>query len=102
MQGCTNRHIDEEILIEAFILSWNSLLDNREELKKKWERTAKFGNPLEQYRAVQFADITEDTKHIKEIDTDFVLRTLDHIKVYETGRITIRFMDTTEMECNGE
>jgi hypothetical protein len=102
VQGCTNRHIDEVILIDAFILSWNALLDNREELKKKWETTAEFGNPLEQYRAVQFADITEDAKHIKEIDTDFILRTLDHIKVYETGKIIIRFMDGTEMECNGE
>ncbi len=79
-----------------------SLLDNREELKKKWEITSEFGNPLKQYRAVQFADITEDVKHIKEIDTDFILRTLDHIKVFETGRIIIRFMDRTEMECNGE
>jgi len=57
---------------------------------------------LEQFRVVQFAGITEDAKHIKEIDTDFTLRTLDHIKVYETGRIIIRFMDGTEMECNGE
>ena len=102
VQGCTNRHIDEVILIDAFILCWNALLDNREELKKKWETTAEFGNPLEQYRAVQFADMTEGAKHIKEIDTDFILRTLDHIKVYETGKIIIRFMDGTEMECNGE
>ena len=60
------------------------------------------GKPLEQYRAVQFADMTEMAKHIKEIVTDFILRTLDHIKVYETGKIIIRFMDGTEMECNGE
>ena len=102
IQGCTNRHIDEAILIDAFILSWNALLDNREKLKKKWETTAEFGNPLEQYRAVQFADNTEGAKHIKEIDTDFILRTLEHIKVYETGKIIIRFMDGTEIECNGE
>ena len=89
-------------MIDAFILSWNALLDNREKLKKKWKTTAEFGNPLEQYRAVQFADMTEMAKHIKEIDMDFILRTLDHIKVYETGRIIIRFMDGTEMECNGE
>jgi len=93
---------EEVILIDVFILSWNALLDNREELKKKWETTAEFGNSLEQYRAVQFADIIENAKQIKEIDTDFILRTLDHIKVYETGRIIIRFMDGMEIECNGE
>jgi len=71
-------------------------------IKKKRETTAEFGNPLKRHRVVQFADITEDAKHIKEIDTDFILRILDNIKVYETGRIIIRFMDGTEMECNGK
>ncbi|XKH51771.1 hypothetical protein LG275_06190 [Chryseomicrobium palamuruense] len=71
-------------------------------IKENAGQNQKSGNPLEQYRAVQFADITENAKHIKEIDTDFILRTLDHIKVFETGRIIIRFMDGTEMECNGE
>ncbi len=102
VQGCTNRHIDEEILKESFILSWNSLLGNREELKKKCETIGEFGNQLEQYRAVQFADMTENAEHMADIDTDFVLRTLDYIKVYETGKIIIRFMDGTEMECEGE
>ena len=102
VQGYSNRHIDEEILKEALILSWNSLLDNREELKRKWETLAEFANPLEQYRAVQFADMTENTEHITDIDTDFILRSFDHIKVYETGKIIIRFMDGTEIECEGE
>jgi site-specific DNA recombinase len=102
VQGCSNRHIDEVILIDAFILSWNELLDNREELKRRWETTAEFVNQMEQYRAAQFADMTEGAKHIKEIDTDFILRTLDHIKIYETGKIINPFMDGTEMECNGK
>ena len=97
VQGCSNRHIDEEVLKEAFILSWNSLLDNREELKRKWETLVEFANPLEQYRAVQFADMTENAEHITDIDTDFILRSFDHIKVYETGKIIIRFMDGTEI-----
>jgi hypothetical protein len=57
---------------------------------------------LEQYRTVQFADMTEDAKHIKEIDTNFILKTLDHIKVYETGKIVIYFMDRTEIECDSK
>lgn len=67
---------------------------------KRSETTAEFGNPLEQYRAVQFAYMIEGARNIKEINTDFILKTLDHIKVYETGNIIIRFMDGTEMECN--
>lgn len=71
-------------------------------MKERWERYAEFGNPLEQYRAVQFSDITENAAHITDFDTDFVLKTLDHIKVYESGKLVVTFMDGTEMECGGE
>lgn len=102
VQGCTNRHIDEDVLEKAFIMSWNSLLDNREQIKARWERFAEFGNPLEQYRAVQFADITENAEHITDFDTDFMLKTLDHITVFESGKLVVTFMDWTEIECGGE
>lgn len=102
VQGCTNRHIDEEVLKEVFIRSWNSLLDNREEIKARWERFAEFGNPLEQYRAVQFADITENTEPIESFDSGFMLKTLDHITVFESGKLVVTFMDGIEMECGGE
>ena len=102
VQGCTNRHADEAVLEEAFIMAWNLLLDSREVMKERWERYAEFGNPLEQYRAVQFSDITENADHITDFDTDFMLKTLDHIKVYESGKLVVTFMDGTEMECCGE
>ncbi|QSX09666.1 recombinase family protein [Alkalibacter rhizosphaerae] len=102
VQGCTNRHIDEEVLKEAIILTWNRLLEDREELMKKWEVVGEFGNPLRQYRAVQFADMAEMGHRIKEIDAEFVLKTLEHVKIFETGRIVVRFMDGREMECGGE
>lgn len=102
MLGCTSRHIEESVLEEAFILAWNTLLENRDEIKKRWELYAEFGNPLEQYRALQFSDLTEDATKITSCETDFLLRTLDHIKVYESGKLIIKFMDGTELELDGE
>lgn len=84
------------------MMAWNALLDNREEIKKRWERYAEFGNPLEQYRAVQFADITENAEHITEFETNFMLKTLDHITVFESGKLVATFMEGTEIECVGE
>lgn len=37
--------------------------------RKEYDRG--FGNPLEQYRSVQFADITENTEPISNFDSDF-------------------------------
>ncbi|KLU64491.1 hypothetical protein DEAC_c36930 [Desulfosporosinus acididurans] len=59
----------------------------REEIKERWDRYAEFGNQLEQYRAMQFTDITENAAHITDFDTDFMLKTLDHITVYESGKL---------------
>lgn len=102
VQGCTNRHVDEAILEQAFMMAWNALIDNRDEIKARWETHAEFGNPLEQYRAVQFADITENAKQITDFEIDFMLKTLDHITVFESGKLVVTFMDGTEIECNGE
>ena len=35
VQGCTNRHVDEAILEQAFMMAWNALIDNRDEIKGK-------------------------------------------------------------------
>lgn len=34
-----------------------------------------------------------------EMDTDFMLKTLDHIKVFEDGTLRVVFLDGTEIEC---
>lgn len=101
-QGCSNRHIDEETLQKAFMLSWGSMVANKEELKKKWITLAEFGTPLEQYRAIQFTDQI-DSKVLKgAIESNMILRTLDHIKINEDGRIIVTFMEGTITECEGE
>ena len=33
VQGCTNRHVDEAILEQAFTMAWNALIDNRDEIR---------------------------------------------------------------------
>ena len=31
VMGCTNRHVEEETLIKAYLMAWNALVENREE-----------------------------------------------------------------------
>ena len=45
---------------------------------------------------------TAEKGKIKELDADLVIMVLDHIKVYESGRLTIRFFDGIEFECETE
>ena len=97
IEGCTNRHVDEKVLQDVFIQAWNSLIENIDEMKKRWERYAEFGSPLEQYRAVQFADIADEVGYIENPERDFMLKVLDHITVYESGRLIVVFMDGIEI-----
>lgn len=36
------------------------------------------------------------------MNTDFMLRVLDHIKVYEEGTLVVMFLDGTEIEYREE
>ena len=98
VQGCTNRHIEESSLETIFIIAWNTLLDNRDKLKEKWQKQLTDKNPLIAYRAKDFFNLTEKSEHIEKLDIDFLLRTLDHITIFENGNIVVTFFDGTEVE----
>ena len=50
----------------------------------------------------KFVEYTKDAKPLKEMDTDFMLKTLDHIKVFEDGTLLVVFLDGSEIECRSE
>ena len=54
------------------------------------------------YRAEKFVEYTKDAEPPKEMDTDFMLKTLDHIKVFEDGTLLVVFLDGSEIECRSE
>lgn len=41
-------------------------------------------------------------KYIKEKDGELMIMVMDYIKVFESGRLVIRFYDGTEFECETE
>lgn len=47
-------------------------------------------------------EYTDWAQPLKEMDTDFMLKTLDYIKVFEDGTLLVVFLDETEIECKNE
>ena len=47
-------------------------------------------------------DCLNYVRELTEMDTDFMLKTLDHIKVFEDGTLLVAFLDGTEIECKNE
>ena len=100
--GCTNRHVEEETLVKAYLMAWNALVENREDLMEQWTEQLQSENLLEGYRAEKFIEYTDGAEPLTKMDTDFMLKTLDHIKVFEDGTLLVVFLDGTEIECKNE
>lgn len=99
IMGCANRHVEESTLEKAFVMAWNGILENREYFLRKWEAQEKSDDLLEVYRAKDFRKLLKTAVLAVKVDTDFMLRVLDCIKVFENGQLLIVFLDGTGIEC---
>lgn len=96
VMGCANRHIDESTLEEIFVKAWNSLMENKEACMQKWERMRKGKNPLLTYRAEQL--IKYANMDMQKFDAEQIHRILECIMIFETGKISVRYLDGTIVE----
>ena len=51
---------------------------------------------------MDFQNVIEDAELLEKVETDFMLRVLDHIKVFEDGTLMVLFLDGTEIECKND
>ncbi len=100
--GCSNRHIDEDTVRKIYFMAWNKMLECREALLPEWKEKAQGEDLLARFRALEFMELTEHAQPIQELGVDLMLRTLDHIKVYESGVVVTVFLDGTEIEYKTE
>ncbi|PXV87828.1 recombinase-like zinc beta ribbon protein [Lachnotalea glycerini] len=100
--GCGNRHVEEETLRKAYLLAWNALIENKDSFLERWQEQIQGENLLEGYRAGRFIEYTEGAEPLTEMDTNFMLKTLDYIKVFGDGKLVVVFLDGTEIECKNE
>ena len=100
--GCDNRHIDEDVLMQVFILAWNQLVAGKEAKIKSLKKAAKTGNELEKYYANAFIEKVIKVGTIEEFDTDLFLSVIESIVVYPDGRMVTCFLEGTEITIEGE
>lgn len=98
--GCNNRHVEESTLEKAVVMAWNGVLENKEYFLQKWEAQEQGVDLLKVYRAKDFREMVDMSLLSGRIDTNFMLRVLDCIKVFENGQLLVVLLDGTEIECN--
>ena len=83
-------------------MDWDALVENRESFLAQWKQQMQEEDLLAGYRAEKFVEYTKDAELLKEMDTDFMLKTLNHIKMFEDGTLLVVFPDGAEIECRSE
>jgi len=91
-------HVEEVALEKAFVMAWNSVLENRESFLRKWEEMARGENLLLAYRVQDFTQIVKRAEPLEKMELGLMLRVLGHIKIFEEGTLMVVFLDGTEIK----
>ena len=98
-KGCESRHIDDEVLYQAFVDVFNTIVENNAYFLGKWKELRGSDNPLQRYKAKQFSKIITEEGRISEFDVDLYFALTEKITVFSEGKLVVSLLDGTEVEC---
>ena len=101
-KGCESRHIDDAVLYQAFINTFNALIEKKEYFIGKWQENLLHGNTLQRYKAGMFIQTIQDIMPITEFNVDLYFALVEKMTVYDGKRIIVGLLDGTEVECKIE
>jgi site-specific DNA recombinase len=101
-KGCENKHIDDRVLYQAFVNTFNAMIENKDYFVEKWKLHLKSDDLLLRYKAKQFIEITNTVEPIESFDMDLYFRIVEKMIVFEGKNVIITLLDGTEIECEIE
>jgi site-specific DNA recombinase len=101
-KGCESRHIDDDVLYQAFVDVFNALVENKDYFMEKWQERLRSDNALERYKARQFISIITDAGQINEFDIDLYCAFVEKTTVMGRRKMIVSLLDGTEVECDVE
>lgn len=97
-KSCENKNIDDRVLYQAFINTFNAMIENKNYFMEKWKGDLKSDNLIQRYKANQFMEIIENAGPIDEFDMDLFFRIIEKMTVIEGQKIIVTLLDGTEIE----
>ena len=99
--GEIQMYVTDETFTKLFVMSWNEITEDPEDYQEKWEANIKSDDVLLRYKTRLLM------KHaaagpIKEFDPELMMAVMDHITVFEDGRLQIKFYNGIEFEVETE
>ncbi|MTI81242.1 MAG: recombinase family protein [Firmicutes bacterium] len=96
---CDNKHVADKILYQAFVNTFNAILENKDYFMEKWKDKLNSENLLERYKANHFIEIIRKATPITEFNLDLYFALVEKITVFEDGKAIFSLLDGTEIEC---
>jgi site-specific DNA recombinase len=101
-KSCENKHIDDRVLYQAFINTFNAMVENKDYFMEKCKHNLKSDNLLQRYKAQQYMRIIENAEPIEEFDMDIYFKIIEKIIIFEGNKIIVTLLDGIEIECQIE
>lgn len=101
-KGCESKHIEDRVLYQAFINTFNALIENKDYFMEKWKEGLKSENVLVRYKTQQFIKMIADAEELQEFDIDIYFKIIEKMIVFEGNKIIVTLLDDTEIECEIE
>ena len=67
-KGCGSKHIDDGVLYQVFINTFNAMIENKDYFLKKWQERLGDGDLLKRYKARQFIGIIKEAEVMAEFN----------------------------------
>lgn len=98
---CSNRYVTDETFKKLFVMSWNEIVEKQTNYQESWQDNIKGDDVLLRYKTrLVMQHAAAGT--INEFDLELMLAVMDHITVFEDGRLQVKFYDGTEFEVETE
>jgi len=101
-KSCNNKHIDDRVLYQAFVNTFNALVENKHYFMEKWKQHLESDNLFQRYKAEQFIKIIIDASPIESFDMDLYFKIIEKMTVLEGNKIVVTLLDGAEIECEIE
>lgn len=101
-KGCGNKHIDDRVLYQAFINTFNAMIENKGYFMERWKQHLESENILQRYKARQLIKIAENAYLIEEFDMDLFFKIIEKMTVIEGEKIVVTLLEGTQIECEIE
>jgi len=99
IKGCDSKHIDDGVLYQVFINTFNAIIENKDYFMRKWQERSEDDNLLQRYKARQFIAIIAEAEVMVEFDVNLYFALVEKMVVFDGGRVVVSLLDGTAIEC---